>query len=65
MGSAEAGGWLGILAKYPDLAAALIGLILSWFATQFVKSLIKDEVPDIKYRLYVRLTGFFTGMFFF
>jgi hypothetical protein len=64
MGSQEASGWLGIFAKYPDLTAACVGLVLSWFATQFIKGIIKDEVPLSRYRLYVRLVGFFTGWFF-
>ena len=57
MGSGEVNSWLAIFAKYPDLTAAIVGLLLSWFATQFIKNLIKDEVPDKRYRLYVRLTG--------
>jgi hypothetical protein len=64
MGSAEASGWLGIFAKYPDFTAGIVGLLLSWFATQFIKSLIKDQVPEARYKLYVRMIGFFTGWFF-
>lgn len=64
MGSGEVSGWLGIFAKYPDVTAAVVGLLISWFATQFLKTLIKDWVPDTRYRTYVRLIGFFTGWFF-
>lgn len=64
MGSEQVTSWLGVLSRYPDIAAAVIGLLLSWFATQFIKSLIKDTVTDGKYRAYTRLIGFFTGWFF-
>lgn len=64
MGSTEVGTWLDLFSKHTDLTAAGIGLVLSWFATQFLKGMIKDEVPVIQYRRIVRAVGFVTGWFF-
>lgn len=60
----QANSWMGFFVKYPDLSAALVGLLLSWFATQFIKGLLPDMVPDIHYRRLVQGIGFGTGAFF-
>lgn len=55
---------LHMATEYPDVAAAVVGILLSMFATQFVKKLLPSTWPDSKYRVVVQLTGFFTGWFF-
>jgi hypothetical protein len=54
-------GILGIFTAYPDLAAAAVGLSLSWCATQFVKKQLPDEWPTPKYRRAIQVVGFFCG----
>lgn len=52
---------LGIAKEYPDLAAAMVGLVLSWCATQFFKKMIPDNISDGAYRRAVQGIGFVTG----
>jgi hypothetical protein len=55
---------LNMASVYPDLTAAVVGIVLSMAATQFIKKLFPDNWSDHKYRVGVQLTGFFTGWIF-
>lgn len=55
---------VAFLMSYPDIAAAVIGLILSWFATQFVKKLLPGALPDDTYRRVIQVAGFVSGWLF-
>lgn len=57
-------GFIAIFTAHPDFAAGIVGLFLSWCATQFVKKLIPDAWPTAKYRRAVQLTGFVSGVIF-
>lgn len=54
-------GILKAFSNYPDVAAAVVGVFISWCATQFVKKLLPDTWPEKKYRRAVQITGFVTG----
>jgi len=55
---------LGIFSKYPDVAAAVVGITLSMLATQFIKKLLPDEWTDSKFKKVTQMIGFFTGWIF-
>lgn len=55
---------LQVLSKYPDLAAAALGIALSLVATQFFKKFLPDAWSDEKYAKAAQLIGFVTGTLF-
>lgn len=55
---------LGAFSKNPDVSAAILGIFLSWCATQFFKKLTPAEWSETKYRRAVQVTGFATGLAF-
>jgi len=57
-------GLLGLIAQYPDIAAAILGIFLSMCCTQFVKMFLPDSMPTPRYRLLVQLIGFVSGWVF-
>lgn len=57
-------GILKAFSNYPDVAAALLGLALSWSATQTIKKMLPDTWSDAKYRHAVQIVGFVSGWAF-
>lgn len=64
MDSTDATGWFALLDRHPDLEAAVIGLLLSWFCTQFFKHMLPDSWSDAKYRRVTQVIGFVSGWIF-
>jgi len=57
----QVSGWLSFFTKYPDISAAMIGLLLSWFVTQFVKKQLPDSMPDPVFRRVTQIVAFVAG----
>jgi len=64
MGNEQVNGWLGTFTSHPDISAALVGLFLSWCATQFVKKQLPDGLSNEVFRRVTQIVGFVTGWFF-
>lgn len=64
MGPERATGWLAIFINHPDFAAALVGIFLSWCATQFIKKQLPDSLSEPTFRRLTQCIGFVTGWFF-
>jgi hypothetical protein len=62
--STDATGWFALLDRHPDLEAAVIGLLLSWCATQFFKKMLPDTWSEALYRRVTQTIGFITGWVF-
>lgn len=50
--------------QYPQLAAGLVGVLMSLAATQILKYLIPSKWSDADYKHCVRVLGVLTGWFF-
>lgn len=56
--------YLELAGQYPDLCAGIMGVLMSMFATQFVKKALPDSLSEETYRRIVHLTAFVTGWIF-